>query len=136
MPPARPLMLSSNSLKYVRSPAMTEPFTRTIHWRPDLPITLTETGSGPMALVLHGGGGPFTVQSIAAHLSQTRHVILPTTPGWNGTERPDWLTTVPELARVYLQMLTSQGYRDVLVVGSSMGGWIAREMALHDTTHL
>jgi pimeloyl-ACP methyl ester carboxylesterase len=115
---------------------MPEPLTRTIHWRPDLPLTLTESGSGRIVLLLHGGGGPFTVQSLATHLSETLHVLLPTHPGWNGTERPAWLTTIPELARVYVQMLKSQGYRDVVVIGSSLGGWIACEMALHDDKHL
>ncbi len=114
---------------------MTEPLTRTIHWRPDLPLTLTESGSGRIVLLLHGGGGPFTVQSIATHLSQTMHVIVPTHPGWNGTERPAWLSTIPDLARVYVQMLKSQGYQDVLVIGSSMGGWVACEMALHMAHH-
>src|SRR5579862_820071 len=115
---------------------MTEPLTRTIHWRSDLAITITESGSGRIVLLLHGGGGPFTVQSIATHLSETTHVLLPTHPGWNGTERPAWLTTIPELARIYLQLLTSQGYQDVLVIGSSVGGWIASEMALQDDRQL
>jgi pimeloyl-ACP methyl ester carboxylesterase len=115
---------------------MTEPVTQTLHWRPDLPITLAESGSGRIALVLHGGGGPLTVQTVATHLSNTMHVLLPTHPGWNGTERPAWLTTIPELARVYIQLLTAQGYRDVLAIGSSMGGWIASEMALQDDAQL
>lgn len=115
---------------------MSEPLTRTIHWRPDLPITFTESGSGRIVLLLHGGGGPFTVQSIATHLSQTMHVILPTHPGWNGAERPAWLSTIPDLASAYIQMLISQGYQDVLVIGSSVGGWIATEMALRDDRHL
>jgi pimeloyl-ACP methyl ester carboxylesterase len=115
---------------------MTEPLTRTIHWRPDLPITLTESGSGRIALLLHGGGGPFTVQSIATYLSDKMHVILPTLPGWNGTERPTWLNTVPNLAGVCVQLLKSQGYHDVLVIGSSLGGWVACEMVLQDDSHL
>lgn len=115
---------------------MTEPLTRTIDLRPDLPITLTESGGGPIALLLHGGGGPFTVQSIASHLSKTMHVIMPTHPGWNGAERPAWLSTIPDLANVYLQMLKSHGYQDVLVIGSSIGGWIACEMALQDDARL
>lgn len=115
---------------------MTEPLTRTIHWRTDLPLTFTESGSGRIALLLHGGGGPFTVQSIATHLSHTMHVIMPTHPGWNGTERPAWLSTIPDLARAYVQMLKSEGYHDVLVIGSSVGGWIACEMALHNDTDL
>lgn len=114
---------------------MSEPLTRTLSLRPDLSLTLTESGSGRTVLLLHGGGGPFTVQSIAAHLSQTMHVVMPTHPGWNGTERPAWLSTIPELARVYVQMLEAEGYRDVLVVGSSVGGWLACEMALSDATH-
>jgi pimeloyl-ACP methyl ester carboxylesterase len=115
---------------------MAEPLTRTIHWRPDLPITLTESGAGRIALLLHGGGGPFTVQSIATHLATTMRVILPTHPGWNGTARPAWLDSVPGLAQAYIQLLKSQGYRDVLVIGSSLGGWLAAEMALQDDANL
>lgn len=115
---------------------MTEPMTRTLNLRPDLPLTFTENGNGRPVLLLHGGGGPFTVQSIAAHLAQTMRAITPTHPGWNGSERPEWLNTVPGLALVYLQMLKAEGLDDVLVIGSSMGGWIGSEMALHDDARL
>lgn len=82
-----------------------------------------------VALVLHGGGGPATVTGIAEHLSRTMRVLTPTHPGWNGTERPEWLTDVAALADFYLDMLAEAGYRDVLLVGSSVGGWIAADMA-------
>jgi hypothetical protein len=36
--------------------------TRTIDVRPDLPIRISEGGSGSAAFVLHGGGGPATVE--------------------------------------------------------------------------
>jgi pimeloyl-ACP methyl ester carboxylesterase len=98
----------------------------------DLPITLTDVGSGRVALVLHGGGGPVTVASIGAHLAETMRVITPTHPGWNGIERPAWLTSVGDIADAYLKLLDAGGMRDVLVVGSSMGGWIAAEMAVRD----
>ena len=112
---------------------MSEPFTtRTIQLHPDLPISIAESGRGRVALVLHGGGGPPTVQNIADHLQQTMHVIVPTHPGWNGNERPAWLTRVSDLARVYLQLLQHEGYREVLVIGSSIGGWIAADMAASD----
>lgn len=108
------------------------PDPRTVQLRPDLTVTLTEAGTGRTALILHGGGGPATVQSIAAHLSGTMHVITPTHPGWDGTERPGWLADVTDLALAYLQFLQDEGYRDVLVIGSSVGGWIGAEMAVHD----
>ncbi|MGW2780362.1 alpha/beta fold hydrolase [Streptomyces populi] len=114
----------------------TEMRTRTVHPRPDLPLTLTETGpaDGRLALVLHGGGGPATVQGIAAHLADRYGMrgVVPTHPGWNGTERPDWLTGIDDLAITYLHWLRDEGHRDVLVVGSSIGGWTAAEMAFRD----
>jgi len=106
--------------------------TRTIQVRPDLPISLTEAGSGPPVIVLHGGGGPVTVASIGEHLAGTRRVFTPTHPGWNGAVRPGWLTRIEDVASVYVDLLRALDLDDVLVVGSSVGGWIAAEMALRD----
>lgn len=100
---------------------------------PDLTLTTSEAGTGRPALVLHGGGGPATVAGLADHLAHTHHVIAPTHPGWNGTDRPSWLTGIDDLAVAYLHHLRERGLRDVLVVGSSLGGWTAAEMAARDT---
>ncbi|WP_224365243.1 alpha/beta fold hydrolase [Hyalangium versicolor] len=110
--------------------------TRTAQLRPELSILLTEAGTGRTALVLHGGGGPITVQSLSEHLARTFHVLSPTHPGWNGTLRPESLTRIGDLADAYLQLLEAEGLRDVLVVGSSIGGWLASEMALRDSKGL
>jgi pimeloyl-ACP methyl ester carboxylesterase len=113
---------------------MTTTTTRTVNLRPDLPVTLTEAGLGRPALVLHGGGGPFTVAGIAEHLAETMHAITPTHPGWNGTPRPDWFSSIDDIALAYLGYLEDNDLRDVLVVGSSLGGWIGAEMAVRDDT--
>ena len=99
-------------------------------------ITLAEAGTGPTALVLHGGGGPATVQGIAAHLSGAMGVLTPVHPGWDGTARPGWLSAIGDLAAAYLRLLRDEGHRDVLVVGSSIGGWIGAEMAARDDSGL
>ncbi|WP_030240351.1 alpha/beta fold hydrolase [Streptomyces sp. NRRL S-350] len=99
----------------------------------DLSLTLDEEGAGRPVLVLHGGGGPATVAGLARHLSRTARTITPVHPGWDGTHRPAWLTGVDDLALVYLRLLHERGLRDVLVVGSSLGGWIAAEMAVRDS---
>jgi pimeloyl-ACP methyl ester carboxylesterase len=104
----------------------------TVQLDSDLPITLDRSGSGRPALVLHGGGGPATVAGIGAHLADTMRVVLPTHPGWNGTDRPDRIETIVDLARAYLALLAHDDLRDVLVVGSSIGGWLAAEMAISD----
>ena len=51
---------------------MIEPTTRVVHRPPDPPFDLAEAGDGRPVLVLHGGGGPFTVQSLMAHLSESK----------------------------------------------------------------
>jgi pimeloyl-ACP methyl ester carboxylesterase len=99
----------------------------------DLTLTLAEAGAGRPVLVLHGGGGLATVAGLAQHISRTAHAITPVHPGWDGTHRPAWLTGIDDLALAYLHHLRDRGLRDVLVVGSSLGGWTAAEMAIPDT---
>ena len=99
---------------------------------PDIPITFAEAGTGRPVLILHGGGGPFTVAGISNHLAETMHAITPTHPGWNGTERPVWFSGIDDLALAYLHYLEDKDLRNVLVIGSSVGGWIASEMAVRD----
>jgi pimeloyl-ACP methyl ester carboxylesterase len=111
---------------------MPAPVTRTAALGSDLEITLTESGTGRPVLILHGGGGPFTVAGIANHLAETMHTITPTHPGWNGTNRPEWLSGIDDLALAYLHYLEDNELQNVLVIGSSMGGWIGSEMAVRD----
>jgi pimeloyl-ACP methyl ester carboxylesterase len=96
---------------------------------------VTESGTGRPALIIHGGGGPFTVASIAAHLSPAMHTYAPTIPGWNGVERPADVTRVGDVTSLFLDFLAERELTDVLVIGSSLGGWIAADMASLDTEH-
>ncbi|MFI5835627.1 alpha/beta fold hydrolase [Micromonospora sp. NPDC051300] len=103
---------------------------------PDLTLTVSEAGHGRPVLLLHGGGGPATVSALGHHLARRAHTLTPTHPGWDGADRPSWLTGIDDLAMAYLHLLHDRGLRDVLVVGSSLGGWIAAEMAVRDTAGL
>lgn len=95
-------------------------------------VPLAEAGdaSSRTALVLHGGGGPRTVAPIVGHLAPTMHVLAPTHPGWEGTPLPESLESIAQLAAAYLELLARRNERDVVVVGSSLGGWIALEMGV------
>ncbi|UQU61749.1 alpha/beta hydrolase [Couchioplanes caeruleus] len=94
-------------------------------------VTLHESGSGHPFLLLHGGAGPVSVAGFADRLAAARpaRVLVPTHPGFNGTPRPGDLTDVPGLARLYAGLLEERGLTGVTVVGNSIGGWIAAEMA-------
>jgi pimeloyl-ACP methyl ester carboxylesterase len=103
---------------------------REIQLRDDLTIPVDEAGEGRTALVLHGGGGPKTVVTIAAHLAGRMRVLAPTHPGWEGTPRPAGIASPADIAAAYLELLAAEGLEDVVLVGSSLGGWIAAEMAI------
>lgn len=101
-------------------------------------ITINDTGSSTgrgtsgTALLLHGGGGPATVLPFADLLADTAgmRVLTPVHPGFEGTPRPESVATVRDLATLYLELLDERDLVDVTVIGSSLGGWIAAEIAL------
>jgi pimeloyl-ACP methyl ester carboxylesterase len=96
----------------------------------DLPVLQAGDPRSRTALVLHGGGGPRTVAPIVRRLAATLHALAPTHPGWEGTARPDSISTIAQLAAAYLERLLEHEEHDVVLVGSSIGGWIALEMAI------
>ncbi len=94
-------------------------------------LHVSERGHGRPVLLLHGGAGPQSVTDFAnrlAHDTRTR-VITPTHPGFAGTPRPQALDSAAALASTYLTLLEELDLVDVTVVGNSVGGWIAAEMA-------
>jgi pimeloyl-ACP methyl ester carboxylesterase len=104
----------------------------TLPGRGSVAVTADDQGEGRPFLLLHGGGGPQTVAGFAELLA-TRgpaRVITPAHPGFGGTPRPDWLDTMAGLAAVYRELLDRLGLQDVTVIGNSIGGWIAAELAL------
>jgi len=112
------------------------PRTRRESFADGLTVRIDERGSGRPMLVLHGGGGPQSVSSFAEALSTRAHVLTPIHPGFAGEPRPEWFNSIDDLALTYLELLERFDLRDVMVVGFSIGGWIASELAVRDTTHL
>ncbi len=104
----------------------------------DVPLTADERGSGRPVVILHGGAGPVSVTGFADMLAEATgtRVIVPTHPGFGGTSRPESLTTVGGLAEVYAALLDQLGLEDVTVIGNSLGGWIAAELALRHPSGL
>lgn len=98
----------------------------------DVPVSYTDAGSGGVVLLLHGGGGSMTVAGFGERYA-TEHrarVLVPRHPGFDATPRPEHLTTIRDLARLYTALLAELDLREVTVVGNSIGGWIAAEIAV------
>ena len=110
--------------------------THTEQLNKDLELTFTEQGQGRPVLMLHGGGGPASVAGFAEAMAAGNQVLTSVHPGFNGTPRPDWLDSVEKLAQTYLDWIAARDLRDALLVGFSMGGWIASCMAARDASRL
>jgi pimeloyl-ACP methyl ester carboxylesterase len=93
-------------------------------------VSFRELGSGRPVLLLHGGAGPSSVAGFTDLLGATNRVIAPTHPGFDGTPRPESLTTPNQLAALYISLLDALELENVVVAGTSIGGWIASEIAL------
>src|SRR5437870_4415650 len=98
----------------------------------DVDLTFTERGGGRPFVILHGGAGPLSVSGFADLLAETEkvRVIAPTYPGFGGTPRLGALDSIRGLAALYVALLDDLELTDVTVIGNSIGGWIAAEMAL------
>jgi pimeloyl-ACP methyl ester carboxylesterase len=94
-------------------------------------LSYTDTGQGAAVLLLHGGAGLASVAGFAELLADAGlRVITPVHPGFSGTAFRDGTGDVAGLAALYATVLDELDLTDVTVVGSSLGGWIAAELAL------
>jgi pimeloyl-ACP methyl ester carboxylesterase len=98
-------------------------------------LHLYEGGTGETVLFLHGAGGS-NWSPLLETLAQTRRVIAPEHPGFGRSSIPDWMMTVGDLAYFYLDVLKALDLKNVHLVGHSLGGWTAAEIAIRSTARL
>jgi pimeloyl-ACP methyl ester carboxylesterase len=93
-------------------------------------LRLLRGGQGEPLLILHGAGGNRGWLQYLQDLSQRFQVYVPDHPGFGKSDQPEWIASVPDLACFYLWALEDLGLSRVRVMGFSMGGWLAAEMAV------
>src|SRR5207237_4443584 len=93
-------------------------------------IVLRRAGSGPTVLFLHGAGGVPGWVPFFDRLSDRFDLLVPDHPSFGGSPTPKWLDEVGDLAYFYLDFFDELKLKDVHIVGHSMGGWLALEMAI------
>lgn len=98
-------------------------------------IRLMRGGAGSPLVVLHGASGASWLPFMQM-LAQKFDVIAPENPGFGESDTPDWLDNVHDLAYFYLDLIEELKLTDVHLVGLSLGGWIAAELAVRSTQRL
>ena len=99
-------------------------------------IRLLRGGSGPPLVFLHGASGHTGWLPFLAELAGRFDVLAPEHPGFGASDDPPWLDRVSDLAYFHLDLMKALGLDRVHLIGTSLGGWIAAELAIRDTRRL
>jgi pimeloyl-ACP methyl ester carboxylesterase len=99
-------------------------------------IRLRRGGSGPPLVFLHGASGAPVILPFMEKLAERFDVLVPEHPGYGQSDEPQWLENIHDVAYFYLDFLKQLSLREVTLVGNSMGGWMAMEIAVRDTSRL
>jgi pimeloyl-ACP methyl ester carboxylesterase len=99
-------------------------------------VEAIEKGRGRPLLFLHPGIGLDPNAPVLGKLAEHARVIAPSHPGFGNSEQPKSFTTVDDLAYFYLDLLEELDLKDTVVVGVSLGAWIAAEIAVKSTARL
>ena len=102
----------------------------------ETPVQMFSGGYGPVLLYIHGAGGNAGWQAYHEELARSRTVYAPSLPGFNGTPRDSWMSSITDIAHFTQELVGTLGLDRYVLMGSSMGGWVAAEMAAMDNHRL
>jgi pimeloyl-ACP methyl ester carboxylesterase len=94
----------------------------------DVPVQIG--GQGPPLLLLHGAGGAGRWTEAHQRLAESFTVYAPVHPGFGGTPLPDWVDGAEDVAFHYVDLAATLDLDRPLIVGLSLGGYIAIEIAI------
>jgi pimeloyl-ACP methyl ester carboxylesterase len=106
---------------------------------PHVPVRYFEGGTGEPRVSLHGAGGLQAGDPLFARLAETHHVYAPLLPGYGDSEECGELRDMLDFTLHTADVVEALGLKDPILVGHSMGGMIAAEMASiapHDVSRL
>lgn len=95
-------------------------------------LHVLKAGTGKPLLVFHGELGNPGWQNWHSELAKKRTLWLPLHPGFGKTPQADWVMDVHDLSIFYARFIREQKLTPAEVIGFSLGGWIAAEMAINN----
>lgn len=102
----------------------------------DVDLEVHRGGKGPALLFLHGGGGFDPAAPFARKLAHDFDVIAPMHPGFGHSSLPFWMDSIDDFVHIHLELLERLDLRDVTLVGASIGGWVAADLATKNTSRI
>jgi pimeloyl-ACP methyl ester carboxylesterase len=108
----------------------------TSHKVRDVNVRMLRGGSGPPAVFLHGANGLPQWLPFFEMLAAKCDLHIPEHPGYGTSDNPSWLRNIGDLAMYYLDFLDGLGADKVHLVGQSLGGWAAAEVAIRNCSRI
>lgn len=102
----------------------------------DMKIEVERRGKGRPLVLIPGEEALEAEMPFIDELARSFEVIIPWMPGFGRSERPDWVENMDDVAYIFLDLLDKLKLKDVTLVGFSLGGWIAAEMAIKNTSRI
>src|SRR5260370_7076835 len=91
---------------------------------------------GEPLVFLHGAGGHTGWMAFLEELSTRFEVFAPEHPGFGQSDDPPWLDEVADLAYFHLDLMAGLGLERAHLIGTSLGAWVAAQMAVRNTPRL
>jgi pimeloyl-ACP methyl ester carboxylesterase len=95
-------------------------------------LAVIKGGTGRPLLVLHEEMGNPGWLKWHTEMARDHSLIIPLHPGFGVTPRTEWIWNIRDLAGFYARFIREQKLDPVDVIGFSLGGWVAAEMAAHN----
>jgi len=102
----------------------------------DVGVKLHRAGKGPPVLYLHGANGLPQWLPFFDAVADGFEILVPEHPGFGASDDPAWIRNIPDLAMFYLDFVEELGLGEFHLIGHSLGGWLAAEIAIRDRSRL
>ncbi len=97
-------------------------------------VEIAVLGKGPPLVFLHALDGTEGAAPLLKTLAQDFTVYAPSHPGFGASSLPAGMMSMDDLAYFYLDLLAHLDLAGVTLVGSSLGGWLACEILVKDSS--
>jgi pimeloyl-ACP methyl ester carboxylesterase len=95
-------------------------------------LQIERRGQGRPLLILYGEEALELEAPVLTELAREHELIIPSPPGFGTSELADFIESPDDIGYVYLDLMETLGFGRLPVIGFSLGGWIALEMASKD----